>query len=152
MHVYALLPAKQGLKLPEAAPRGCATFGIDSPPPAPHRPPLAPCDRLRVAPTWMEDERTSMPSFASALAGILGRPVIDRTGYTGTFELDIEFAPLGLSGPPPDGGSVDSDEPPLFTALHELGLKLEPQKGPARSSSSTTPNEPLKINRKIFLS
>jgi len=131
MHVYALLPGKQGLKLPEADPGGCVTFGLDSPPPAPHRPPVAPCGRLRAAPSWMEDEKISMPSFASALAGVLGRPVIDKTGYTGTFELDIEFAPVGLSGPPADGSSVDSDEPSIFTALHELGLKLEPQKGPA---------------------
>lgn len=132
MPVYALLPARHGLKLPDAAPAGCITFGLDLPSPSPARTPLAPCDRLRVAPTWMEDERISMPSFADALAGILGRPVIDKTGYTGTFELDIEFAPVGLSGPPADGDSDDSsDEPSIFTALQELGLKLQAQQGEA---------------------
>jgi len=131
MPVYALVPARRGLRLPGATPGSCATFGLDSAPPAPDRHVLAPCDRLSVASTWLEDSKISMPSFASALAGILGRPVIDKTGYTGTFELDIEFAPVGLSGPPVDGGSVDSSEPSIFTVLQELGLKLEAQRAPA---------------------
>ena len=152
MHVYALLPAKQGLKLPEAAPRGCATFGIDSPPPAPHRPPLAPCDRLRVAPTWMEDERTSMPSFASALAGILGRPVStgpdiqEPSSWISSSRRSASLVPRRMVAP-----SIRMRLPSSLPCTNS-DSNWNRKKARPRSSSSTTPNEPLKINRKIFLS
>ena len=58
------------------------------------------------------------------LANALGRPVIDQSGFTGVFDLHLEFAPI--TAPP------DNPGPTLFTALQEqLGLRLESQKGPA---------------------
>jgi uncharacterized protein (TIGR03435 family) len=35
----------------------------------------------------------SMPGLASTLTGILGRPVRDRTGLTGTYDFKLDFAP-----------------------------------------------------------
>jgi uncharacterized protein (TIGR03435 family) len=60
------------------------------------------------------------------------RPVIDETGLTGEFDLDVLFQPEGLGGaligPPPQSLS---DAPGLTTALQdELGLRLEPRRGP----------------------
>jgi uncharacterized protein (TIGR03435 family) len=82
----------------------------------------------------------------------LGRTVIDKTGLKGLFDFVLQFSPEGLSGPPalagllppglgpgPAGGagpatgaSVAADPvPSLFTAIQELGLRLESAKGPA---------------------
>jgi uncharacterized protein (TIGR03435 family) len=59
------------------------------------------------------------------LAGNLGeaeRPVLDRTGIPGEFDFRLEFA---ADDSKPEYG------PSLFTAIQEqLGLKLEPAKGP----------------------
>jgi len=50
------------------------------------------------------------------------RRIVDRTGLTGTFDIDFVWAP-GRAGP---GGAAPSDVVSIFTALQEqLGLKLE---------------------------
>jgi len=70
--------------------------------------------------------------FANGIAGQVGRMVVDRTGLSGTWDFELNFAPerpLGAPGaePPP----VDPNAPTLFTAVQEqLGLKLDPTKGP----------------------
>jgi uncharacterized protein (TIGR03435 family) len=58
--------------------------------------------------------------------GGLGRKVLDKTGFTGSYDFQLNWAAGNDGNPPPD-----SNEPGLFTALQEqLGLKLEPQKAP----------------------
>ena len=70
-----------------------------------------------------------MAEFVDALGNMLDRPVIDRTGYTGTFSFRLDFSPVGAALA--DGGNPDNPRPSIFTAIHEqLGLRLEPQKGP----------------------
>ena len=75
-----------------------------------------------------------MRQFAETLAASLDRPIVDRTDLTGTFDLHLEFAidqvttpalaALASAGDPTDGVSI-------FTAIQEqLGLKLEPTRGP----------------------
>jgi uncharacterized protein (TIGR03435 family) len=55
------------------------------------------------------------------LSNQVGRPVIDKTELKGNFDFKMTFAP----------DLADSDGPSIFTALEEeLGLKLEPQRGP----------------------
>lgn len=65
----------------------------------------------------------------------VGRIVVDRTGLTGTFDIDLRWMPerpfidstQSAAGMP----MADSSEPPLFTAIQEqLGLKLERTRGP----------------------
>jgi uncharacterized protein (TIGR03435 family) len=76
-----------------------------------------------------------------ALASVLGRPVLNKTEFTGEFDLDLSFTPdealeglLGFGGPGDAGGRrlrTDPDLPNIFAALEEqLGLKLVPAKGP----------------------
>ena len=63
----------------------------------------------------------------------LGRPVLDQTGLSGTFDFAIEWTPQ-LNGPLPPGTDFqpDPDGPAFLQALQEqLGLKLEPTTGPA---------------------
>jgi uncharacterized protein (TIGR03435 family) len=65
-------------------------------------------------------------------AGHLGRPVVDQTGLTGTYDFKLEWTPDNLSVTTPSGTNVTADNagPPLVEALKEqLGLKLESQKG-----------------------
>lgn len=74
-----------------------------------------------------------MTGFADLLAPNPNRPVIDRTGLTGRFDIDFTYTPEIFSaaalaqrpgGTVPPG--VDPAGPPLATALQEqLGLKLE---------------------------
>jgi uncharacterized protein (TIGR03435 family) len=59
------------------------------------------------------------------LESLVKRPVIDRTGLTGPFDLDLEYNRTG---------SADSPKPSIFTALQEqLGLKLESAQGPVET-------------------
>lgn len=71
----------------------------------------------------------SMPQFARVLLEEARRPVLDRTGLAGIFDGAVSFAPdplPGLPAPPGCDGCVT-----IFTALQEqLGLKLEPARGP----------------------
>jgi len=75
----------------------------------------------------------TLPAFADFLGVVLGRPVIDRTGISGRFDFDLEFA-LDQSTPGfvPDDTSASSVEgPSVVTAIQEqTGLKLESTKGP----------------------
>ena len=53
-----------------------------------------------------------------------GRPVVDKTGLTGTYTFTLHWSNAGFNGPPP---SPDSEQTSIFTALQEdLGLKLQP--------------------------
>ena len=75
-----------------------------------------------------------MGAFASSLSNLLGRTVIDKTAFAGTFDVHLEFAPdeaiAGLPGQPAPSPSGDSTAPSIFTALQEqLGLKAESSKG-----------------------
>jgi len=74
----------------------------------------------------------TLAAFAGSLptqAGLarVQRPVIDLTGLTGTFDLSVEWSPER------DNPASESDVsgPTLFQAIKDqLGLKLDPQKGP----------------------
>ncbi len=75
----------------------------------------------------------TLTMFAKFLSGQVQRPVFDRTGVTGSFDVDLSFAPDFVpargSGPPSD--PVATDAPSIFTALQEqLGLKLESTRAP----------------------
>ena len=65
---------------------------------------------------------TEMVVLASMLGRPLGAPVVDKTGIKGTYDFELNFAPVE---------SPDSSLPSIFTAIKEqLGLKLESQKVP----------------------
>jgi uncharacterized protein (TIGR03435 family) len=71
------------------------------------------------------------------LSMALDRPVIDKTGIAGVFDIDLQSAVEGTrmaQSVPPDGNlrPVPSEPAPsIFTAIQEqLGLKLEATKAP----------------------
>lgn len=68
----------------------------------------------------------------SVMSDVDGRPVVDRTGLAGTWNIELEFTPdeplPSVAGPLPF--PADS-APSFFTALQEqLGLKLQSARGP----------------------
>ena len=71
-------------------------------------------------------QKMSMTMLANLLALELKRPVMDETALKGEFAFTLEWT-LGLS----ESDVGPSSRPSLFTAVQEqLGLKLEPAKGP----------------------
>jgi uncharacterized protein (TIGR03435 family) len=78
-------------------------------------------------------ERASMARLADALTRILGAPVIDKTGISGEYTFQLEWAPEGSQpmAVPVTTSAETPTGPSLFTVLQQdLGLKLEPTKAP----------------------
>lgn len=143
--VYVLTVAKGGPRLQPFQEGSCVAR---LPPPGP-QPELAP-GQHRCAlsgslngPNMVVDaEGRSVEDFARTFLRGLGastRPVVDKTGIKGTFTFHLEYGmeeEFLRSLPPGRPGVVGqfSDDPPgpsVFTAVQEqLGLKLEPGKGP----------------------
>jgi len=71
----------------------------------------------------------TMSMLADNMAGQMGTDVLDKTGLAGTYDFTLEY-----SGTIPGTGSRDPDAwPLLIEALPEqLGLKLQPAKGPIK--------------------
>ena len=84
--------------------------------------------------------KIAMADFTQGLATIMGRPILDRTGFTAQFDVHLSFLPdqaaVGLAPPPGLAPPTvpppsDPDRPSIFAALQEqLGLRLTSAKGP----------------------
>jgi uncharacterized protein (TIGR03435 family) len=85
-----------------------------------------------LAPGWFAARSITMQELTSPLTQLMRRPVVDETGLTGEFDLDVIFqpeSPGGAPGGPPPSFAVDA--PGLTTALQDdLGLRLESRRGP----------------------
>jgi len=77
--------------------------------------------------TWT-GVRIDMGQVASSLSAYFRRPVVDRTGLTGFFDIQIDLPPLQPATL--DAGGVDPGVS-VFTVLQEqLGLRVEEGRGP----------------------
>lgn len=81
----------------------------------------------------MPAKNASIADFVSVLQrAILDRPVVDKTGLSGRYDFNLEWAPdesqfNGDVRPAPS----DATDPPFFTAIEQqLGLRLEATRGP----------------------
>lgn len=124
MPVYALVAAKSGAKLHESQ----SEAGL----------------RMSMSPKGRTMTGTATTSrLADVLSGSLDRPVIDLTGITTNFDIDLSWTPdenerggmiMGNHPPPPpDGKAPDqaADGTTIFDALQEkLGLRLDARKSP----------------------
>jgi uncharacterized protein (TIGR03435 family) len=77
----------------------------------------------------------TMADFATGVAGTwtVGRPVIDRTGFAGRWDAQIDFVPTFVAGPNADSAPVPNPNanggPDMLSAMRDqLGLKLESAK------------------------
>ncbi len=65
----------------------------------------------------------SIESLAANLSFAVGRVVVNKTGLEGGYDFTLDYAP--------DGADPSDTRPSIFTAIEEqLGLKLEPARGP----------------------
>ena len=82
-----------------------------------------------------------LSQLTMVLTNMTNRFVVDRTGLTGNFDVDLQWTPQGMRigkppGETPPGPAfpappLDANGATLETAIQEqLGLKLEPQRGP----------------------
>lgn len=120
--VYVLVPAKGGPKLTAATDASCASPGMDRVATVGGVPPGRPCGV-----TWnpglnvnLKAFGTPLSVFADSLKVFVDRPVIDRTGIAGRFDLELNFSrdPAG-------------DGEPVFAALRQqLGLQLIAARAP----------------------
>lgn len=63
------------------------------------------------------------------LAGQVGRPVVDQTELTATFDIEMQWSFSTSAGLGHGDTTAGTDGPSIFTAVQEqLGLKLEPAK------------------------
>jgi uncharacterized protein (TIGR03435 family) len=94
---------------------------------------------MRMGRGQLSAEMAPIAALVNMLSQQLGRPVLDQTGLTGSFDFKLEWTPdetqrgLGLEGEKPPGEIAPPGEsgPSIFTAVQEqLGLKLESAKGP----------------------
>jgi uncharacterized protein (TIGR03435 family) len=113
--------APPGQALP--APTLCGSAGLTLIPVAP----LLPGGGAR-----MQGGKIAMPEFVRKISLILDRSVIDKTGFTGLFDLQLDFVADETTPamPPPPPGS-DMPGPSISQALRQqLGLQLESTRGP----------------------
>jgi uncharacterized protein (TIGR03435 family) len=67
-----------------------------------------------------------MAQLAPLISLVVGRPVVDRTGLPGVYDMELRFS----GDPVPGLVPADSGAPSIFTALQEqLGLKLDAERG-----------------------
>jgi uncharacterized protein (TIGR03435 family) len=107
---YALVVGKSGIKMKESAedtrPGVSSSFGTI---------------------------KGSIPAsmIANVLRGPVGAPVTDETGLKGRYDIDLKWTPDPIQSTPGAAtgpAAADPTGPSIFTAIQELGLRLEPRK------------------------
>ena len=77
----------------------------------------------------------SLANLLSQPFSALGRPVVDKTGLTGSYNFTLNWSPQMksvLPGAVATAAAPPDDAPSIFTAIEELGLKLQPATGPEK--------------------
>jgi uncharacterized protein (TIGR03435 family) len=115
MPVYAIVVSKNGPKLKEATDEGATQIGADG--------------------REIVFERASMGQLAGTVGRSVDRPVIDETALKGLYNFRLAWAKEDRPIPNATAvGTVEAnnpnDAPSIFTALQELGLRLEARKAP----------------------
>ena len=83
---------------------------------------------IRQAPGRYLQGGAMLIEFTAILSRMVGRPVFERTGLSGSWDFLLTYTPDALIN---TGQLPPADSPNLFTALQEqLGLKLEATSGP----------------------
>jgi len=134
---YSLIVAKSGPKFKESTPGDTYAKGFKG---LGDQPLLG--VMMGIAPGVTSGQAVSMAKVAEFLAMPAGRPVLDKTGLTGTYDLTLKLDPPAPPPPPSAEGQPAAPElsgASIFTVIQEqLGLKLE--------SGATVPVEFLVVD------
>jgi uncharacterized protein (TIGR03435 family) len=149
--VFALVPNRGSLKLPPPKEGVCVDSAMDAPAewagagrmaaPGEGQPTKSRCGSAVVAlgprGAEMKGGKIAMPELVRTLSMLLGRSVIDQTGFTGLFDLQLDFVPddttPSMPPPPPNSGISDITGVSIAQALQQqLGLRLQSTKGPVQ--------------------
>ena len=119
--VYLLVPYKKGLKLKATDPASCVPASAE----VTVLPNGTTCGRpYGMKGTHFEGIGMTTTTLARYLSLVAGRPVIDRSGYTGMIDVELDFTPANRLSIEPDAA------PSIFDALpDQLGLRLQPGRG-----------------------
>ena len=143
--VFTLVSNRGGLKLPAPGEGVCVDSAADAAVewaggrmavPGELQPAKGRCGSAIVvlgpAGAQMRGGRIAMSELVRMLSMLLGRSVLDKTGFTALFDVQLDFVPdettPAMPPPPPDSGISGAS---LAEALQEqLGLRLQATKGP----------------------
>jgi len=128
--IYALAIAENGPKIQEAKPGDTYANGIKGFDGRPGGP-----GNIRMGRGMLTGQALSMADFVRALSELLGRPVLDKSGLTGKYDLALQWTPgegelpmLSRAEGTPSGPNFAPPGSAIFTAIQDqLGLELESQ-------------------------
>lgn len=138
--VFAIVKARGDGQLGPRLVANSCTWDI-SKPPAPPQTGEKPCGGISEGFGRMSLNAVPIPVFLQYLAPKLNRVIVDRTGLTGNFDIELRWTPDNLPPRPPglpadqplrvNGEPIDPNGPSLVTAMQEqLGLKLDGTRAP----------------------
>lgn len=142
--VFTLVPTREGVKLPPPKEGVCVDSAADAAVewaggrmafPGELEPVRGRCGSAIVAlgPRGAEIRggRIAMSELVRLLSMLMGRIVLDETGYTALFDVQLDFVPddttPAMPAPPPGSGLSGRS---IAQALQQLGLRLQSATGP----------------------
>lgn len=135
--VYALTVAKGGPKLKQSTLDSCTPLDLNHPPLDPHTAPCGfPVMRNNKGNIVADAHGITLAEFAARALTFVDRPVIDKTGLTGRYDIHLEYAITGAmrvnGGEAPDLTlPADPAGASMFSAVQsQLGLRLVSEKAP----------------------
>jgi len=129
--VYALIVGKNGPKLQPS--KVDEKYCSDHPAEA-----VSECHRVGASPArGIHSRAIDMSDLVWVIGSLADRPVLDRTGLTGLYDIDTDgWEPLRQSAartsgndPGAEAASSDPNRPTLFMIFEGLGLRMESSKG-----------------------
>ena len=120
--IYALVIAKNGPRLGKPEDGTCAE-ALKA---------FRPCTNMAEFKNGLVASNLSMPMIAGALGRILGdRPVVDRTGLTGRFDINFMWTNGGRKATDAqEENNLEASDSPFVALQEQAGLKLEATKDP----------------------
>ena len=137
--IYALVLAREDGKLGPGLSQStvdCEAMraearGRGGAPPAPPAPGQRPVCGMMMGRGQIRGGGFPLSQLAASLSQTVQRVVVDKTGLTGNYDLDLTFNADMTQDAQGTTAAVDTGQASIFTAVQEqLGLKLDSQRGP----------------------
>jgi uncharacterized protein (TIGR03435 family) len=91
----------------------------------------APCGGLQNSVGHTKGYNLTASDLAGNLSWLLSKPVSDKTNLAGRYDVELRWTPEYIEMR--SNAASAQDDPNIFTAIQEqLGLKLQPTRGPVR--------------------